>query len=327
MKAVILLALLGQCGPGGCPRPMSYGPSFSPYLAPSYINAAPVVVQPARQARTLTRSRIRYNGLSFEVEGERQANGNILWDRASAFNAASYWAADRARNRSTATMADKPQDEPVDPDPPSVEINRGGLPRKAEKPVKTAANFGIDVGKLHPNKDSYTAPSDEARRFIEEAKSSVGEPVKLHVTVIGDKEQREPVAADLANHPAFASIRDGLLIQEYSRNEWPVDNSLGYHATGEPTILVQTADSPSDPRAKGGKVLLRASKYDGPEKLAEAIRKADPSYLPELDPTPEKVLAGSEPGLPFDLPEQWASYALAGCVAVFLLLRLPRKDG
>jgi hypothetical protein len=75
---------------------------------------------------------------------------------------------------------------------------------------------------------------------------------------------------------------------------------LGFVTTGTPTIYLQ---QPS------GKVLLRRDTYDGPEFLAQAIRRARPDYDPSKDPD------GRAPAV----PEGFVPPIVA-CVAGVLLL-------
>ena len=254
---------------------------------------------------------IEHEGLTFEVKGYMK-DDKIIWQRSDPGNAASYAA---AKER----VESQPERRPTaKPGPP---------PNGDNKPVRQdigqTLNFGMEPGRMKP-KPTYEAGSDEAKRFVTEAKEGSSEG-KLHVTVIGTDDARAPVVNDLQNNPAFANLRDTMMIQDYSPDEWPIDPAQGFVTTGTPTILVQTARSQSDP--KGGRVVFRASDYSmGPEALAEAIRKANPDYKPSLDPTPS---SGKTPlvSCPFGFTrDHWPHILIVG-ICSFLIQRLPRKGG
>jgi hypothetical protein len=157
-------------------------------------------------------------------------------------------------------------------------------PQRPARPEPT--NFGLEPGKMFRG-GSVVTPTREALQFVQEAQQESGGPGKLHLTVIGPDADREPVLRDLQTNPALAPFRDSLMIQGYRPSDWAVDPSLGFQTQGRPTILIQQARGPGD--EKGGRVLWRAMDYSmGPEGLAEALRKLDPSYRPQLDPGPGK---------------------------------------
>jgi hypothetical protein len=96
----------------------------------------------------------------------------------------------------------------------------------------------------------------------------------LHLTVIGPPAERQAVLDDLEHHAALAPLRRQLLVQGYDPDHWAVAGA-GFVRTGHPTIYLQAPD---------GQVLHRQDEYRGPDKLAEAIRRANPNYHPEQDP-------------------------------------------
>lgn len=164
--------------------------------------------------------------------------------------------------------------------------------------------------------DAYTVPSEEAREFVSEALRDVAGGTRLHVTVIGEDSQREPVMKDIETNPAFADVREYIDVQGYKPGEWAVDPSLGFKA-GTPSIIVQSGKSAADPA--GGKVLYRVQDYSkGPVSLAEAIRKANPSYKPELDPT-----GASKGKCPLGFTKEHG--LVAGAIGLMALLVAPRK--
>jgi len=134
---------------------------------------------------------------------------------------------------------------------------------------------------------------------------------KLHLTVIGKESDRRNVLSDLDVHPALAAVRDKVLVQGYDPNHWAVADA-GFRVTGQPTIYLQ---------APGGKVLHRQDDYRGPDQLAAAIRRADPSYQPDQDPDLNKTNPPPAP-TSFDLSRipGWGCGAFGAGLA-FLILR------
>jgi hypothetical protein len=157
--------------------------------------------------------------------------------------------------------------------------------RKAVDPNAYATNGVVLTGRKH---NSYTLSSDEARQYVadvgpDSVAYGYGDASrKLHVTVIGTDDERKAVLKDFKDHPAFSDIREAFFVQDYAPGEWSVDPALGFQG-GAPAIIVQTGKCEEDP--KGGKVVYRVKDYSqGPEALAAAIRKANPSYDPSKDP-------------------------------------------
>lgn len=97
---------------------------------------------------------------------------------------------------------------------------------------------------------------------------------KLRLTIIGPDIERRAVLVDLDKNPELAQFRERLLVQSYPPGHWAVAGA-GFVQAGNPTIYLQAPD---------GTVRHRQDEYRGPEKLAEAIRRADPHYRPEKDP-------------------------------------------
>lgn len=170
--------------------------------------------------------------------------------------------------------------------------------------------------------DRYTAHSPEAKRFV--AQTIEGPTAgKIHVTIIGNADERARVTNDIKTDPAFDGIRDGLYVQDYEPKDWPVDPRLGF-IPGKPAIIVQASKGPKD--LKGGRVIYRTQDYAiGAEGLAEAIRKGNPDYKPDRDPGPHKPTPS--PSLPdvFD-PKDLPIAFLGGALVVALVLFLPKKE-
>jgi len=129
---------------------------------------------------------------------------------------------------------------------------------------------------------------------------------QLRLTVIGAEKDRRAVLDDLEHHAALAPLRERILVQSYEPEHWAVAGA-GFVTVGAPTIYLQAPD---------GRVLHRQDEYRGPERLAAALRKADPNYRPEADP---------------DLDSQSTSlrlprWACAGLAVLSLLLISRRRN-
>ena len=196
--------------------------------------------------------------------------------------------------------------------------------RQPPIPLPTAAvsNFGLDVNRVSGEARYCLNGKEVSRR---EAFAAFGnltdDSGKLRLTIVGDAELRQRVRADLAAHPDLLALRDRLLVQNYSPEHWAVAG-VGF----APGITLQPA-----PDANGkAPVLFRAVVYQGPEHLAEAIRKADPNYRPENDPQPGKTnpstpvdatpLPPSSKGTPMIPTELW--YGLIGLIIPMIASRL-----
>jgi hypothetical protein len=168
---------------------------------------------------------------------------------------------------------------------------------------------GVVTDKLGKYKDQYLINGRLVTR--EEAHQAVGEPQipddagLLRFTVIGADADRTRVLSDLNQHPALAGVKPKLLVQDYEPNHYEVERSH-FVNSGKPTIYLQAPD---------GKVLLRTDSYDGPEALAEQIRKADPNYDPAKDPDGKPK---SKTVIPENIP--WPLIAL-GVLGLVLLLK------
>ncbi|OAI41018.1 hypothetical protein AYO40_00630 [Planctomycetaceae bacterium SCGC AG-212-D15] len=152
--------------------------------------------------------------------------------------------------------------------------------------AKTSAipNYGVDLSRLN---GQHEVVSLNGRKIPKELLPDIlagGQLVddsgKPRLTVIGTDPERKRVLDDL-NRPPLSEWKDQLLVQGYPPNHWTVTRS-GFFSAGRPTIYLQTA---------GGKVLHRQDDYaDGADGLAQAIRRADPSYDPKKDPDLRKLL-------------------------------------
>jgi hypothetical protein len=256
----LLLVVVAQCGPGGCPMPATPGFSMaSPIVIdqPVYRIAAPRAPQyDWRPARKYDWHRIRHDGLSFYVWGFVAEDGTIEWD----------------------------EDLPENHEQHEKAIAAERLRRDAESRRKAVTNYGVDPSRIHKGQ-RYTANSAEAAHFVREAQAKVdGRTDRCYVTVIGSASERKPVADDWRSNPAFDAYRERVWFQEFDRGEWQVADDLGFQAKGKPSVLVQKSD---------GEVLLRSNSYRGPRPIVNALRKADPNYNPSHDPTDQQDDAAS----------------------------------
>jgi hypothetical protein len=183
-----------------------------------------------------------------------------------------------------------------------------------EDPVRL--NFGLNPDKLlHDGEERYSVNGRPVTRDrVREALEAGGledDSKKLRLTLIGPEADRKQVLADLEAHPSLRPLRPGLLVQAYPPDHWAVKDA-GFLTTGKPTIYVQ---------APSGKVLHRQDGYRGPEKMAEAIRKADPNYNPARDPDLNRQVTPPVPDIDLSKLPRWA-WTLAGGAGVLLLLFL-----
>jgi hypothetical protein len=120
--------------------------------------------------------------------------------------------------------------------------------------------------------------------------------------IIGSDQEQMRVSEDLSKHPILAPLARDIVVHNYRPDHWHVARA-GYETGGHPSVYLVSAD---------GKVLSRSTSYAGPEKLAEAIRKADPKYDPSKDPD----LTKSQSQATFRVPLS----VMGGLLLLFLLL-------
>jgi hypothetical protein len=256
---------------------------------------------------TMGRHWITHEGRNIEVYGYMRSDGKVVWTPGIAENA-------RPRERRTKTV-DGPSERI-----PTAEIKVE--PEPTAKPPSPAPDWrtnGVSRPAAPAPTERYTAHSDEAKQFVAEAADKPSD--KLHVTIIGNADERARVTNDIKTDPAFEGLRDGLWVQDYDVKDWPVNPSLGF-LPGKPAIIVQAPKGPNDP--KGGRVIYRTLDYSiGAKGLAEALRKANPDYKPDRDPGPHKPEPTPLPNMP-DLAKLDApTYVIVG--GLLLLLLLPKK--
>jgi hypothetical protein len=277
----------------------------------------------------------KVDGIDVLVEGTLEnSEQSIRFDRKTPYNAKAIADAKaKAREREEQAKVDtalkaalRPKTEPA-ARPGELILHPQGpaVPSKAQPIGQGIKNYGVEPDKLGQT-EKVTAHSPEAQAFMQSLKSRESDGDKLHVKVIGSDEARSRVVEDLKNHPTLSPLKAQLLVQDYDPKNWAIDPSLGFSANGAPTILIQSGKSPSDP--KGGKVLWRAENYQsGPEGLAtaivdaqaEALRKSDPVYKPNLDPGPGRGKIGGGCPLGFS-KEHWPFIVIVAGVVAFVAL-------
>jgi hypothetical protein len=196
--------------------------------------------------------------------------------------------------------------EPVTP--PWEEKENAG---KADAQTNPPVFFGVDPEKISPDEHYRIGDREVSKReAIEQLGAPAGQipndAANLRLTVIGADEDRRRVLDDLAKSLALAPWKDKLVVQDYAPADWAVAG-VGFVTSGKPTLYLQQPD---------GKVLLRLDQYEGPDALAEALRKADPNYRPDQDPNGKPK--PPPPDAPGGLPAHY--YWMAGA-ALLLLLR------
>lgn len=176
------------------------------------------------------------------------------------------------------------------------------------RPRMAGNNFGVETDKIGRTPSYHRNGKSVSRGDIVQAleKGLVDDSALPRLTVIGPEEARKRVLTDLNSSPALAPWKGKFLVQDYTPDNWAIQG-LGFVTTGSPTIYAQRPD---------GVVLHRQDGYEGPEKLAQALRKADPTYDPKKDPDLAKpgVLGIDWKNLP------WPGIVI-GVLAAYLLLR------
>ena len=289
---IVAAMITAQCG-NGCPR-LELTLQNATVSAPDQQWSNPGLYHQLRNYS------VTHEGLSLKVNGYLRHDGLVLWSMAEPYN---VWSLARAKQDAESLR------------------NTSDIGRIVG-PIASVTNFGVDEHRVAQVR-GVIAKSEEAKRFVQEAVGGIIVD-SIHVTVIGTDSERQRVVRDLNTHPSFDGIRSSLMIQDYRPDEWPVDKSLGFVVNGNPTILVQTAKGPSD--TNGGRVIFRADDYSiGPDGLAEAIRKADPSYDPSKDPSPTNKKRLGPLACPLGFNATHWPHILRVGVLVFIIFSLPKK--
>jgi hypothetical protein len=189
--------------------------------------------------------------------------------------------------------------------------------RRIDPPAPAAAkadvpNYGVETDKIGTGRcwrRGREISREEAAEAVEN-KQLPDDAAKLRLTVIGQEADRKRVLADLDSSPELAAYKGRLVVQAYPPDHWAIKDA-GFAAGGSPTVYLQRPD---------GKVLHRQDAYPSAEKLALALRKAEPTYDPKKDPDL------SRPALPggFD-PSKVPPLAWGGAGLLLLLLAQSKK--
>lgn len=171
-------------------------------------------------------------------------------------------------------------------------------------------NHGIDLDRMRKcdGKECYRVNGRETTRQAAfesiQAGSVPDDSGKRRVVVVGSDAAQRQVAADWGKGE-LSAYRDTSILHCYAPDHWHVKD-VGYKAYADPSIYIVDA---------GGKVLHRQDYYDGPVKLAGALRKTDPSYDPSKDPDVNKSKPDDKPA-PTVPSNQWQAYIAAALLAV-----------
>lgn len=335
MNALLLALLLGQFNCAGNSCSISQPTMSAGFAAPQFQYAA----APVQDMPMMKRYGIVQDGLHFTVEGWILPGngGKITWEPQRPFNATAWAeakadqraetvalaATQRALERSRADGLAKAEQEPIRTPIPAPKELPPVAPVVGQAPNnKPPANYGISPERMFKTGpgERYTASTDEARRFIVEAKADSESGTRLHLTVIGPPADVKVVLDDLKSNPALVKLQDRLFVQDYPEGHWAIDPKLGFPKGGKPAIVLQLPKGATD--KEGGRVVLRKLDYSmGPEGLAEAIRKADPNYDPNADPG---VSSGSG-SCPLGFRPKHIPYAILAVVVVVAILTSKRK--
>lgn len=161
--------------------------------------------------------------------------------------------------------------------------------------VGQTLNFGVDESKLSARADrnKYTTngmreiTKTDCNRLLRGDGELIDDSAYDMLAVIGSKEDCDKIRNDVDNDPAFATLRDKLLVQCYQPDDEMIKRK-GF-APGSPSINLMDST---------GKVKYRESSYRGPKVLAGEIDKRRPDYDPNKDPGPNNPDKPSLPSLP-----------------------------
>lgn len=187
--------------------------------------------------------------------------------------------------------------------------------KKPEAVGEIEQNFGVDRSKCCPDdREMYRVNGVECdkNRAYEALKGDSRLPddsAMRRVVAVGSEAKLKEVRMDW-DAGKLAAFRDKAILHCYSPDHWHM-SEVGYKAYADPSIYIVDAS---------GKVLHRQDHYDGPDKLASALRKTDPGYDPAKDPDLTKPAPGPD-GKTFP----FSNWLLVGLVAVAGYLLFVRK--
>ena len=137
-------------------------------------------------------------------------------------------------------------------------------------------NFGFELSRRGGNRYEVNGHEVGKAEVIAAIEGSVPDDAgRMKLTAIGPKDLTAKVLADVASSPAFTDLKGKLSVKAYEPTNWAVAR-YGFKTDGKPTVYLQAPD---------GKVLHRQDDYEGgADRLARAVRKADPTYDQKKDP-------------------------------------------
>ncbi len=310
MNAIVLLtAMLGQCGPNGCPGQPRGLPTYqNPYLnlefaSPCGPNGCGVVQKPPTYQWVKVPDCPQY---ALFKDGVQQGNFDFEAKIYRPFRAPDQWGDPTeppAAPPQTPETGKKVEKKPIGvTEIPGCTLDDDGKP-----------NFGVmpDPGEGRDTEPRYQVNGKQATRSdVMQAFESqaVDQSSKLRLTVIGPRQARQAVLEDVQRTPDLQGLVKDFLLKDYDPADWEVARS-GFFTRGSPTIYVQ---------APSGKVLHRQDSYAGPADLAGVLRKANEQYKAEADPNLSNAGVLGLFGIPL---EAWI------VIGVVLFFVIPRKDG
>jgi hypothetical protein len=158
------------------------------------------------------------------------------------------------------------------PEPAPWRVKEG----ERNTPTPPFQNFGVVREKISHEEKHHVNGAPTSKQAAHEAIAAGAledDSKKGHLTIIGNAADRQKVIADLDQHAELARLKSDYHIQAYGPADWAVAET-GFVTSGTPTIYCQ---------APGGQVLFRKDRYEGPENLAEELRRLRPDYDPKKD--------------------------------------------
>ena len=303
---VLIAALVGQCGPNGCPT------SSRQYQIQSYLNFASLCGPNGCSLTakpTYTWTKIP-NVTQFALYRDNVQVGNYDYESKlyCPFRGNSEWG----------EPTEPPTPPPTAPATPEKTKKADLGVKKAEMPGSTIDENGVQNFGVLPDPKEGQDPEPRYQVNGKEATKSqviqafegqaVDQSTKLRLTVIGPRQSRQVVLEDLKHTPNLQGVVSNFLLKDYDPGDWEVARS-GFYTQGSPTIYVQ---------APTGKVLHRQDSYTGADDLASVLRKANDQYKAEADPNLSKAAVFGLFGIPL---EAWI------VIAIVLYFVVPRKEG
>jgi hypothetical protein len=309
MNAIVLMtALLGQCGPNGCPGQPRYGvPTYqNPYLnlnfaSPCGPNGCGVASKQATFQWVRLPDCTQY---ALYKDGVQQGNYDYEAKVYRPFSPPDKWGEvtqPPATPPETPAAGKEPENKVRVNEVPGMTVDEDGKPNFGVMPDPKEDRERV----THYEMNGKPATRDEVMQAFEDR--ATDQSGKLRLTVIGPRQARQAVLEDLEKTPDLQGVVKDFLLKDYDPNDWEVARS-GFYTKGSPTIYVQ---------APSGKVLHRQDSYEGPADLASVLRKANDQYKAEADPNLSKATVFGLFGLPI---EAWI------VIGVGLYLAAGRKE-